>query len=86
MTVGFAALVLMLPLAVTSNGLSIRRMGAAAWRRLHKLIYPAAILGGIHYVMLAKGFQIEPLLYLTVILGLLALRLPIRRWRSAILN
>jgi sulfoxide reductase heme-binding subunit YedZ len=46
-----------------------------AWRRLHKLVYPAAILGALHYIWLAKGFQIEPLVYMALILGLLALRL-----------
>ncbi|KIC38218.1 sulfite oxidase [Ruegeria sp. ANG-R] len=75
-TVGMAAFVLLLPLAVTSNNWSVRRLGPR-WRKLHKLIYPAALLGGLHYVILAKGFQFEPLVYLLIILGLLALRLPI---------
>ncbi|MFD0910047.1 protein-methionine-sulfoxide reductase heme-binding subunit MsrQ [Ruegeria arenilitoris] len=74
-TVGMAAFVLMLPLGITSNNASVRWLGAA-WRRLHKLVYPAAILAGLHYVMLAKGFQIEPMIYLFVILALLLLRLP----------
>ncbi|MBY6084686.1 protein-methionine-sulfoxide reductase heme-binding subunit MsrQ [Ruegeria arenilitoris] len=74
-TVGMVAFVLMLPLGITSNNASVRWLGAA-WRRLHKLVYPAAILAGLHYVMLAKGFQIEPLIYLSVILALLLLRLP----------
>jgi sulfoxide reductase heme-binding subunit YedZ len=76
-TVGMASFVLLLPLAVTSNNLSLRRMGAAGWRKLHKLTYPAAILGGAHYVMLVKGWQVEPLIYMGVILVLLALRLPV---------
>jgi hypothetical protein len=46
---------------VTSNNWSVRKMGAAAWRKLHKLVYPAAVLGALHYVWLAKGFQLEPL-------------------------
>lgn len=75
-TVGMAAFVLMLPLAITSNNVSVRWMGAA-WRQLHKLVYPAAVLAGLHYVMLAKGLQIEPLIYLSTILILLLLRLPI---------
>lgn len=75
-TVGMAAFVLMLPLAITSNNVSVRWMGAA-WRQLHRLVYPAAVLAGLHYVMLAKGFQIEPLIYLSTILMLLLLRLPI---------
>ena len=74
-TVGMAAFVLMLPLAVTSNNLSVRRLGPR-WRSLQRLVYPAAVLGGLHYVMLAKGFQIEPLVYLALIIGLLLLRVP----------
>jgi sulfoxide reductase heme-binding subunit YedZ len=72
-TIGMAAFVLMLPLAVTSNNFSVRKLGRR-WKRLHLLTYPAALLGGLHYVMLVKGFQIEPLIYLAAILGLLALR------------
>jgi sulfoxide reductase heme-binding subunit YedZ len=74
-TIGMAGFLLLLPLGLTSNNWSIRKMGAAAWRKLHKLVYPAAVLGALHYVWLAKGFQIEPLLYMAAILGLLALRL-----------
>ena len=75
-TIGMAAFVLLIPLAVTSNNLSIRKMGAR-WPQLHKLVYLAAVLGAVHFVMLVKGFQYEPLIYLGVVLALLALRLPI---------
>ena len=77
-TIGFAAFVLMIPLAVTSNNLSVRRLGPQ-WRRLHRLTYGVAVLGAVHFIWLSKGFQIEPLIYLGAILVLLALRLP-RRW------
>lgn len=80
-TIGMAAFTLMIPLAVTSNNWSIRRLGPR-WRRLHKLVYLIVPLGGIHFVMLVKGFQIEPLLYLAAILGLLALRLVPKRARA----
>lgn len=73
-TVGMAAFALMLPLAVTSNNLSLRKLGPKRWRGLHKLTYPAAFLGALHYVMLAKGFQLEPLIYLAVTTLLLASR------------
>lgn len=73
-TIGMAGFVLMVPLALTSNDASVKRLGRK-WKRLHLLTYPAAFLGGLHYVMLAKGFQVEPLIYLTVIVVLLALRL-----------
>lgn len=74
-TVGMAGFLLLLPLVMTSNNWSVRRLGPR-WRKLHKLVYPAVLLGGVHYVMLAKGFQLEPLLYLLAIVGLLVLRLP----------
>jgi len=75
-TIGMAGFVLLLPLAATSNNWSIRRMGPMAWKRLHQLSYLAAILGSVHYVMLVKGWQIEPLLYLGAIIVLLLARLP----------
>ncbi|GGX42007.1 protein-methionine-sulfoxide reductase heme-binding subunit MsrQ [Tateyamaria omphalii] len=74
-TIGMAAFILMVPLALTSNNRSVRWLGAV-WRRLHLLTYPVAILSGVHFVWLSKGFQLEPLVYLTVILALLALRVP----------
>ena len=79
-TVGMAGFLLLLPLALTSNDRALRRLGGAAWRQLHKLTYPAALLAALHYVWLVKGFQIEPLLYMAGILGLLALRL---KWKRA---
>jgi sulfoxide reductase heme-binding subunit YedZ len=72
-TVGMAAFVLLVPLAVTSNDWAVRKMGAA-WRKLHLLVYPAAILGAVHYVMLVKGFQLRPLIFLLVVCALLAMR------------
>lgn len=68
---GFAAMV---PLAVTSNGWSIRRMGAAAWQRLHRLTYVAALAGAIHYLWLVKAWPVEPILYLAAVVALLAWR------------
>jgi sulfoxide reductase heme-binding subunit YedZ len=77
-TVGFTAFVLMIPLALTSNDRALRRLGPM-WRQVHKLTYGVAVLGAVHFIWLSKGFQIEPLIYLAVILGLLALRLRARR-------
>ncbi|WP_430449686.1 protein-methionine-sulfoxide reductase heme-binding subunit MsrQ [Rhodophyticola sp.] len=82
-TIGMAAFALLIPLAVTSNNLSVRRLGAASWRRLHMLVYPAALLGAVHYVWLAKGFQLEPMIYLGLILLLIALRFPALQARLA---
>ncbi len=77
-TIGMVGFILMLPLAVTSNNRSIRMLGPK-WRQLHKLTYMVVLLGAVHFLMLVKGFQLEPILYLAVILALLALRLPKKR-------
>ncbi len=74
-TVGMAGFVLMVPLALTSNNRAVRALGPQRWQRLHRLTYGVALLGATHFVMLAKGFQLEPLIYLAAILGLLGLRL-----------
>ncbi len=74
-TVGMAAFLMMLPLAATSSGAAIRRLGAAAWRRLHMLTYVLVPLAAVHFVMVRKGWQIEPLIYLAFIVLLLTLRL-----------
>lgn len=81
-TVGMLGFVLMIPLALTSNNLAIRKLGAASWRSLHKLTYPIAVLGALHYLWLARGFQLEPIIYLTIILGLLAARMKWERRRA----
>jgi len=73
--VGMAAFLLLVPLALTSTDGAIRRIGASAWRRLHLLTYPAAILGAAHYLLVVKSWPIEPILYLGAAIGLVALRL-----------
>lgn len=74
-TIGMLAFILMVPLAVTSNNWSIRSMGRR-WKVLHRLTYLAAILGCLHFIMLVKGFQLEPLTYLGIVVLLLLTRLP----------
>ena len=81
-TVGMLGFVLMIPLALTSNNLSVRKMGAVTWRKMHKLTYPVAVLGAIHYLWLVKGFQIEPIIYLMVIAGLIFARMKWNRARA----
>jgi len=75
--VGASALLLLLPLALTSTQGWIRRLGRN-WKRLHWLIYPAAILGVVHFFWLIKADRwTEPLIYaaiLAVLLGWRALR------------
>jgi sulfoxide reductase heme-binding subunit YedZ len=81
-TLGFAAFVLLIPLAATSTHAMMRRLGRN-WQRLHRLIYPIALLGVVHYLWLVKKDLTEPLLYGGVLALLLALRLP---WGVAVLN
>ncbi|MEO9518555.1 MAG: protein-methionine-sulfoxide reductase heme-binding subunit MsrQ [Paracoccaceae bacterium] len=81
-TIGMAAFILMIPLAVTSNNKSVRRLGAA-WRQLHLLTYPIALLAGVHFIWLRKGFQLEPIIYMVLICGLLAFRLLPKRQKVA---
>ena len=69
--VGFAALV---PLAITSNNLSLRRLGPVRWRRLQKLAYVAAFMAALHYLVLAKAWTPKPMLYFAVAMLLLGLR------------
>jgi methionine sulfoxide reductase heme-binding subunit len=74
-TLGFTAWLLLLPLAITSTAGWQRRL-KRRWITLHRLIYPAAILGAIHYLWLVKADKREPLIYLSILLALLAFRLP----------
>lgn len=80
-TIGMTGFALMLPLAITSNNAAIKRMGPAKWKLLHQLTYLAAIAGALHYIWLVKGWQIEPLIYMAMILGLLASRIRLNRVR-----
>ena len=75
-TVGFAAWLLLLPLAVTSTRGWIRRLGRN-WARLHKLVYAAAALAVLHFWWLVKSDLREPLLYAAI----LALLLGWRAWK-----
>lgn len=74
-TVGFAALTLLVPLALTSTRAMMRRLGRN-WQRLHRLVYAAALLGVVHYLWLVKKDVTEPLIYGAALAVLLALRLP----------
>jgi sulfoxide reductase heme-binding subunit YedZ len=73
--VGFAAFLILLPLAVTSTQSWMRRLGKN-WKRLHRWVYLAGILAVIHYVWLVKSDIREPLLYGAAVGLLLILRLP----------
>lgn len=74
-TVGFAAFVLLIPLAATSTHAMMRRLGRR-WQQLHRLVYAVAILGVVHYFWLVKKDLTEPLIYGAVLTLLLLMRLP----------
>ena len=74
-TVGMLAFTILVPLAITSNGAMIRRLGGAAWQRLHRLVYLAAAAGAIHFIMLVKAWPPEPLIYAGLVAILLLFRL-----------
>lgn len=80
-TVGFAAFVLLVPLALTSNKFSIRKLTGKRWQQLHWLVYPAAICGVVHYYWLVKADVREPLLYAATLAILLGVRL-VSKFRS----
>lgn len=84
-TVGFAAFVLLIPLAVTSTAGWIRRLGGRHWQMLHRAIYISAICGVIHYYWLVKSAVLRPLTYGAIVAVLLLWRLGdwlIRRGRA----
>jgi sulfoxide reductase heme-binding subunit YedZ len=79
-TVGFLALLLLLPLAVTSTDGWVRRLGFRAWKRLHRLAYLAALLGVVHFAWRVKADRLVPSVFAAVVGALLLARLlPARR-------
>jgi sulfoxide reductase heme-binding subunit YedZ len=73
-TVGMTALLLLTPLAATSTAGMVKRLGARRWRRLHRLVYVAAVLGVLHYLWLAKVGVRAPWVYAAVLAVLLGVR------------
>lgn len=74
-TIGMAAFIALIPLALTSTKASIRRLGARRWNRLHQLIYPVVIAGTVHYWLSVKQDIARPLIYALIFGGLLAIRI-----------
>lgn len=78
--VGFAAFLLLIPLAITSTKDAQRRMGKR-WKKLHKLVYLIAVLAVIHYIWLVKNAYAQPLLFAGIIIFLLLVRVaPIKQF------
>ena len=72
---GMAALVLMLPLALTSTNWAIRKMGGKNWQRLHRLAYLSGIAGVTHYLWQGKSINNDPLMYAAILTVLFAARI-----------
>ena len=78
-TIGVAAWLLMVPLAVTSTTWAIRKLGGKRWNQLHKLVYVAAACGIVHYWWQVKPGVLSPL-RLTIVLSVLLLARPVLAW------
>jgi len=78
-TFGMVALLLLVPLAATSTNAMIRRLGGLRWRRLHKLVYPAAAIACLHFFLMVKADIREPLVYASILAVLLGYRLALAR-------
>jgi methionine sulfoxide reductase heme-binding subunit len=77
--VGMLAFFMLIPLAVTSTNGWVKRLGGKNWSKLHKLTYPIAILGVIHFWMIVKSDIFYPVLFGLVLLVLLGYRLMPKR-------
>ena len=76
--IGFSAWLLLIPLAVTSSQKMIKILGSN-WKNLHRLVYAIAIFGSLHYIWLSKTIFFKPLIYTSIIVVLLALRIKIKK-------
>ncbi len=74
-TIGFATFLFLLPLAITSNKFSIQKLTGKRWNQLHRLVYPAAILGIVHFYWLVKSDVRQPVLYGVILILLFGVRL-----------
>ena len=74
-TIGMAAALILVPLAVTSNDLAVRKMRGELWRRLHWWAYVATALGAIHFLLVVKAWPPEPIIYALIVAILLGWRL-----------
>lgn len=81
-TIGFAAFVLLIPLAITSTNAMMKKLGGKRWQMLHRLIYPVAIFAVLHYWWLVKKDITQPVIYASVLAVLLAYRVWLMRFRT----
>ena len=74
-TFGFISFIFLIPLVITSPKKMLKKLGFKVWKKIHYLIYPAAILSSVHFYMLVRANKIEPAIYIFLILVLLLYRL-----------
>ena len=74
-TVGMVGLLSLIPLAITSTKGWIKRLGGKNWNRLHKLVYLAGLAACLHFFMMRKGVQLEPIIYGAIFAALMLTRL-----------
>lgn len=78
-TIGFAAFVLLIPLALTSTNAMMKKLGGKRWQLLHKLVYVIAIFAVLHYWWLVKKDITQPVIYASLLAVLLGYRVWIKR-------
>lgn len=74
-TFGFISFLCLIPLAFTSTNNTLRKLGFKLWKKIHYLIYPAAILSSFHFYMLVRADKTEPMIYMGIIIILLLQRI-----------
>ena len=74
-TFGFISFLFLIPLASTSTNNMIKRLGFKLWKKIHYLIYPAAILASMHFYVLVRADKTEPVIYMGIIILLLLHRI-----------
>ena len=74
-TFGFISFIFLIPLASTSTNKIIKKLGFKLWKKIHYLIYPAAILASMHFYVLVRADKTEPIIYMGIIILLLLHRI-----------
>ena len=74
-TFGFISFIFLIPLASTSTNNMIKKLGFKLWKKIHYLIYPAAILASMHFYVLVRADKTEPIIYMGIIILLLLHRI-----------
>ncbi len=85
-TIGFAAFIMLIPLAVTSTNAMMKKLGGKNWQKLHRLIYPIALFAVLHYWWLVKKDITQPAIYASILAALLGYRLWVGQFNKKLAN